>query len=228
MKFPPNPVRTRKLGILSMLPVAGAGMMMLLPQVLHGQDRPVRPAVVDPPPQTLQALEFAQYACFRPTTGEMYVIGLPELPRECKPGDRMLGFPTGPQGPAGPAGAPGPAGPQGPPGAAGPQGPTGAAGVQGPPGAQGPQGPPGQSGVSGYQVVSSGNLSVGGVIPYNTNNGFVSCPQGKRSVGGGFSSDVGVSAISSTPGTIGWGARVHNAGPGTRTFKVHAVCITAQ
>jgi hypothetical protein len=228
MKFHPNPVRTRKLGRLSMLPVASAGMVILLPQLLHGQDRPVRPAVVEPQPQTLQALEFAQYACFRPTTGEMYVIGLREVPRKCNAGDRMLGFPTGPQGQAGPAGAPGPAGPQGPPGAAGPQGPPGVAGAQGSQGPQGPAGPAGPSGVSGYQVVISGDLSVGGVIPYNTNNGTVVCPQGKRSVGGGFSSDVGVSAISSTPQTIGWGARVHNAGPGTRTFKVHAVCINAQ
>ncbi len=186
----------------------------------------MRPTVVVPqPPTTLQALEFAQYACFRPTTGEMYVIGLSGLARECKPGDRMLGFPTGPQGQAGPAG---PAGPQGPPGSqgpSGPQGPPGVAGAQGPPGSQGSPGP---SGVSGWQIVSTGDLNVMGTLPYNTNNGQAICPQGKRPVGGGFSSEVGVSATTSYPWTMGWGISVHNAGPQTRKFKVHVVCMNAQ
>jgi hypothetical protein len=219
MKFNPNSVRTRKLGRLSMLPVASAGMVILLPQVLHGQDRPVRPTVVEPQPQTLHALEFAQYACFRPTTGEMYVIGLPELPRECKPGDRMLGFPTGPQGQAGPAGPPGP------PGSPGPQGPPGAAGAQGSPGPQGPPGPAGASGVSGWEIVQGPNVSISAL---DAKYSSVSCPQGKRPVGGGINGEISLSTISSYPSSTGWTGRPYNAGPVTRGFQVYVACIKAQ
>jgi hypothetical protein len=73
---------------------------------------------------------------------------------------------------AGANGAPGPAGPQGP------QGPAGPAGPQGPAGPAGPQGAPGLAGVEVVESTRADN-SLG------TKSLDVSCPGGKKLIGGG-------------------------------------------
>ena len=111
------------------------------------------------------------YACYAPSTGDLYRIKAPGLPTSCngpKSGPNQhvevswnVQGPRGPQGLQGPAGAQGvlgDVGPQGPAGAAGLQGDrglqgtpgsAGAAGAAGPVGPQGPQGLQGQQGVQG-------------------------------------------------------------------------------
>lgn len=79
--------------------------------------------------------------------------------------------------------------PQGPRGAQGPRGPKGQKGERGQRGEAGPKGATGASGVSGYEVV---NQTFEGVFIQNS-GGFrglsevktVSCPAGKRVIGGG-------------------------------------------
>lgn len=210
---------------------AVAGMTLLVPQVAESQ-RPVPVRTVPEQQQpTLQAVEFAQYACFSPETGAMYVIGLPGLPTTCRDGDRMLGFQAGPQGPPGPQGAPGPQGPPGQPGiggAQGPAGPPGPAGPQGPTGAQGLPGPAGSSGVTGWEVLTSSAVSVGG---FTTATASVNCPAGKRPVGGGFGGGhIGLSATNSKPhwNGIGWLVIAYNNNPATSTFTAIAVCVNGQ
>ena len=79
----------------------------------------------------------------------------------------------------------GPQGLQGLQGAKGDQGNPGQNGVDGatgPQGEKGPPGDPGQDGVSGYELVTSGNV---GFPPGVASFRFVLCPQGKKALGGG-------------------------------------------
>jgi len=117
----------------------------------------------------------------------------------------------------------------------GPTGLTGESGATGPTGATGATGP---SGVSGYEIVShttTDTTSSGGV------NGFfsVSCPQGKKAVGGGGSAVDGVGAIgvndgvrASVPsnGGAGWVIAVWVDNPSNVTgftVTVYAICENA-
>jgi hypothetical protein len=86
--------------------------------------------------------------------------------------------------------------PQGPAGSQGPKGPKGAKGDKGPKGDTGAKGAPGANGVSGYEIVSQTFNEV-----FIENSGSprglsevksVSCPSGKRAIGGG--SDLGTNA----------------------------------
>lgn len=123
--------------------------------------------------------------CFQMSTGKLRVIdptsAKPSL-RACHPDEVAIHWNQ--VGPAGPQGPPGPAGPQGPAGPAGPQGPVGPVGPQGPQGATGPQGPAGPAGppgVSGYEMVEATFVVPAGGFVRNT----VSCPAGKKVLGGG-------------------------------------------
>lgn len=151
-----------------------------------------------------------------------------------------------PQGPVGPQGPRGQSGPKGQKGDKGPKGDKGQKGDAGPKGDAGAVGPAGADGVSGYEVVSQ---TFKGVFIENSGSfrglsevKTVSCPTGKRAVGGG--TDLGtnptqngqqrsVSVSMSAPnGTgTGWSAQLFNnevSGGGTSIdLKVYAVCATA-
>lgn len=132
---------------------------------------------------------------------------------------------TGPQGPQGAVGATGPQGPQGAAGATGPQGPAGVDGVAGPTGATGATGATG-SGVSGYQVVSVlVNYAAG------ASGGFqvVSCPSGKKVVGGGVLTNSNASLITNSgPDTnASWLTAFVNNSNSAITAVHYAICMTA-
>jgi hypothetical protein len=122
----------------------------------------------------------------------------------------------------GETGAPGPAGAPGQPGVPGLPGPTGPTG---------PQGPTGASGITGYQVVGSGTVSVGAL---QTVRKVVTCPTGKRALGGGVE---GYAILSSSfPGAgypldlfgDGWVGDVYNPNLYTSYFSVFAICAVVQ
>ncbi|HXI59797.1 MAG TPA: hypothetical protein VNO55_27205 [Polyangia bacterium] len=72
-------------------------------------------------------------ACFKPSNGSIYVVGLGAERSSCQPNDVPIVWnivgPVGPQGPSGAAGPPGPAGATGPAGANGTPGPVGPPGA---------------------------------------------------------------------------------------------------
>jgi len=136
--------------------------------------------------------------------------------------------PAGPVGPTGPAGAPGADGADGAPGAVGPvgpigpTGPTGPQGVQGVQGARGPTGltgPQGPNGVSGYQIVSAG--------PFGAGAHSVSCPSGKRAVGGGYFNYDGSSltARGNRPINNGSAWEVDVLPESPARYYIYAICI---
>lgn len=118
------------------------------------------------------------------------------------------------------AGEPGPQGPPGPPGPAGPQGPIG------------PQGPAGAAGVSGYEVVTK-SVTVDAGPGFNTEL-TVSCPTGKKPIGGGVSQStvpplVVYGSYPETNPVVGplWHIALRNETSSSRTVTLYAVCITA-
>ena len=141
--------------------------------------------------------------------------------------------PAGPQGPAGlqgekgDTGATGPAGPQGPQGPAGPAGPPGANGAPGAMGPAGPQGPAGPSGgASGYKVFTSTDGPTGSTTIFLT----AICLDGRKAVGGGFTSGAAAQIQSSFPftdsgGNSGW--RVIGTTAVSAVHTVYAICINA-
>lgn len=122
-------------------------------------------------------------------------------------------------GPQGPRGADGPAGLRGAAGPAGPAGPAGAVGPTGPAG-----------GVSGYEIVKSNRVTVGG---FTTADAEAVCPPGKKVVGGGadaYGSQIQVSA----PRTAtqlnperAWHVTAYNGGPTSGRLDVFAICTNA-
>lgn len=134
--------------------------------------------------------------------------------------------------------------PQGPRGKQGATGPKGATGAKGETGARGPAGPAGAAGASGYEVVSE---TFEDVFVQNS-GGFrglsevktVSCPGGKRAIGGG--SDLGTNATqngqqrqvivsrSAPNGTgSGWTVQLFNNSTSIDTsidLQVYAVCAS--
>ena len=136
-----------------------------------------------------------------------------------------------------------PRGPQGPQGPKGPKGPKGDKGAKGDTGAKGSAG---AAGVSGYEVVSQ---TFAGVFIENSGGmrglsevKTVSCPAGKRAIGGG--SDLGTNegqngqqrsvsvSLSGPNGTgTGWSVQLFNnevSGSGTSIdLKVYAICANA-
>lgn len=118
----------------------------------------------------------------------------------------------------GPAGPPGPAGPSGPKGDTGPAGTTG------------PAGPAGADGVGGYQVVAQTTATNSNSTKFIN----VSCPSGKKPVGGGgwlFITDgngpVGLTA--SHPDPSSWRVVAKEFAPTTAEWWLtgYAVCVTA-
>lgn len=135
-----------------------------------------------------------------------------------------------------------PPGPAGPKGATGPKGSTGAKGPKGDKGDKGDKGPAGAPGISGYEVVNqtfkevfiqnSGGMR--GLSEVKT----VSCPAGKRAIGGG--SDLGTDAtqngqqrqvtvsLSAPNGTgTAWSVQLFNNSTSVDTsidLRVYAIC----
>jgi len=129
---------------------------------------------------------------------------------------------TGQRGPAGPQGEKGEQGPVGPAGATGPKGATAPAGPQG------PAGPPGPSGISGWeQRVSSQGVYV---TPDNGGYAKVSCPGGKRVLGGGVGRSGGFWTYVTESAPIndgtGWAVSVWNDSPVTATIYAWAICAS--
>jgi collagen triple helix repeat protein len=133
-----------------------------------------------------------------------------------------------------------------PHGPAGPQGPRGPKGSKGAKGDKGATGAKGAAGVSGYEVV---NQTFKEVAVQNSGGGLrglsevktVSCPTGKRVIGGG--SDLGTNAAQSEqqrqvtislsapngPGT-GWSVQLFNSSTTIDTsidLQVYAICADA-
>ena len=119
-------------------------------------------------------------------------------------------------------------GPQGP---AGPQGPQGPAGPAGSTGAQGPTGPAGTNGVSGYEVVTKAATIAAG--PNANSDLIVSCPSGKKAIGGGVeqNSVPAATMYGSYPGQAAEGPTWHialtNGTTSTRQVALYAVCVIA-
>lgn len=138
---------------------------------------------------------------------------------------------TGAQGIPGPKGDPGPQGVPGADGAPGPKGDMGDQGIQGPkgePGDPGAAGSPGQDGVSGYEIVSS---SVIGFPPGVASTRAVSCPPGKKALGGGWSTGLAGVAIVSMPilSGQGWQVAIRNTSASeTIDTAVWAVCAVVE
>jgi hypothetical protein len=135
----------------------------------------------------------------------------------------------GPQGAIGPQGERGPQGFQGPAGGPGPKGDTGPMGPQGEPGSQGP------AGISGYERVTftTGFDSTG------LKQGSVSCPAGKKLLGGGAEvfpglipgsnlriAPVALTASEPSPGFQEWFARAWEITPdnGNWRLSIYAIC----
>lgn len=136
--------------------------------------------------------------------------------------------------------------PQGPAGPQGPKGPKGDKGPRGDTGARGSAGAAGADGVSGYEIVSQTFKEVfienSGAFRGLSEVKTVSCPAGKRAIGGG--SDLGTNAtqngqqrsvlvsLSGPNGTgTGWSVQLFNnevSGSGTSIdLRVYAICATA-
>lgn len=146
-------------------------------------------------------------------------------------------------GPQGKPGASGPIGPQGPAGATGAQGPQGPAGAQGTAGAPGSpglanveaQGPyPGFTDLStftdqnGVQEGTNSSDAFAGDGGESIQKAWVTCPEGKTAIGGGFSrlvdvpeNDNALNIVSSFPVQIEDGSVVYNpiAGDGAGDYR---------
>lgn len=113
-------------------------------------------------------------------------------------------------------------------------GSDGVDGTNGADGAVGPRGPDGAPGMSGYQIVEQSTAISG----FYFGNVYVSCPQGKRVVGGGVTAiaasgqDVGTGTFmvrSQWPSADGttWAATVEVSNATTvQRFVVRAVCVS--
>ena len=165
---------------------------------------------------------------------------------------------VGSQGPKGDTGAIGPAGVQGDAGAAGPQGPkgdtgaVGSAGAKGDPGVAGPQGLKGDTGAVGATgaLGATGRTGAAGVSDYQrvfiqvfsqildpkaVRSQVITCPNGKRVVGGGFNvSDLNrYRVVLVTSGPISdteWEVVVQNntqVSIGVNELIFSAICVTA-
>ena len=115
----------------------------------------------------------------------------------------------------------------GPAGPAGPQGPAGPKGADGAPGPAGPAGPQGPSGVSGLQYVVAGEV----VANNATKSWSVSCPAGKRAMGGGAAStNAGTVFVRETAPLndgLGWYVAIFNNSGTAQEVYAWAVCMTA-
>jgi hypothetical protein len=100
--------------------------------------------------------------------------------------------------------------------------PRGQTGPPGAAGAAGPAGPAGPPGVAGLEIVTLDETVAAGTFGGAT----VSCPAGKRALGGGGRSSLaGVAMLTSRPSGTGWEARWYAPTSG-HTVTTYAVCAT--
>jgi hypothetical protein len=172
------------------------------------------------------------HSCYNATgnpVGSLRVID-PATGASCSKNERSLNFnqtgPQGPQGIRGLQGVPGSDGADGADGTDGADGVDGADGQAGPAGPAGATGPAGTAGFSGYQIVS-----VDGVFGQYTVD--VTCPAGKRAIGGGGYTQGGTYLRASAPAFngFGWTATAGSDNNGSDfvvgpLVTVYAVCAT--
>jgi hypothetical protein len=121
----------------------------------------------------------------------------------------------------------GAAGSQGPAGAKGDRGDKGDKGDKGEKGDKGSSGTPGTPGLSGYAIVESTQSTTAAFMGLS-----VSCPSGKRALGGGGGTSTPAAVVSvrnsfPLPGGTGWLVVVEAKNPGSGwSYKVQAVCAT--
>ncbi len=123
-----------------------------------------------------------------------------------------------------PAGLQGAKGDKGDPGTTGPQGEQGIPGVSGEKGEKGDKGDPG-GGVSGYVIVTTvTSLPADGYA-----HGMTYCPDGKKAIGGGYSSGVQLTTTQSFPtgNGAGWDVFAHNTEGTAKSLAVWAICANA-
>lgn len=104
--------------------------------------------------------------------------------------------------------------------------------LQGQTGRQGPQGPPGPPGISGYEVLTE---TVGGTAADNKTVS-VSCPAGKKLLGGGAITSGNVSNVAlyrngvNPPGSNTWVAYAHEFAPeaGAWSLSVEIFCANVE
>ncbi len=165
-------------------------------------------------------------------------------------GEHGLDGGTGPQGPQGEPGldgtngvdgedgATGPQGPQGEPGLDGATGPEGPVGPEGPKGDTGDTGPAGTNGTNGTNGVSGYQLVSGTAQTVNNGNTernmTVTCPAGKKVVGGGFTvpdadADILHVNASGPSSETSWKVVVSRISfeTGTATVTPYAICVSA-
>ena len=113
-------------------------------------------------------------------------------------------------------------GAQGPKGDAGP---AGAQGLAGPQGAQGPQGPPGPAASAGYEITSSGVVTV---PAWGDVTAVAPCPAGKKAVGGGFV-ETAVDVDRSWPSFTGdaWFVHASSGSFFDEWVEAYAICLNA-
>jgi hypothetical protein len=180
--------------------------------------------------------------CYAKNSGALRVIDA-EAGKTCLSSELPLSWnQIGPTGPRGLKGDKGDAGPQGLPGEKGDPGAQGEKGEAGPPGPPGPAGP---SGISGYEIVS--NDVILNFLQVRRNS--VSCPSGKRVLGGGYYSwndntsgwspldfiplaplpGGGLNPYVNSPsGPSGWVAEAFNGGLDSYGLRVFAICANAE
>jgi hypothetical protein len=162
-------------------------------------------------------------ACYVPKSGTVYRVDVADAPPAClKP--EHVPFSWNEEGIQGPQGEPGPQGEAGP---AGPEGAAGPAGETGPAGEAGPAGPAGTDGVSGYEFVAS----VFRPVPSGVSTHALSCPSGKRAMGGGYRLENGhdfVKVLWDTPidGGLGWFLRLQNSIAQPHSVSMYVLCAT--
>jgi hypothetical protein len=118
-----------------------------------------------------------------------------------------------------PAGA---QGPKGDPGSQGPKGDKGDKGDSGAPGAKGDKGDPGAAGISGRELVHGAETSVN---PGQTGGAQVSCPAGKKVIGGGGGSEsvVAISAMGQINDST-WAVTAKNLDASVAKVSAIAIC----
>ena len=114
------------------------------------------------------------------------------------------------------------------PASVGQSGPAGARGSRGATGAGGPTGAPGSPGVSGYQIVHS----ISAFDSVDEKSVLVSCPVGKKALGGGGAAIAATTALqASYPVTVGgapsWFAQARETAPYAGDWYVEAFVACA-
>jgi hypothetical protein len=67
--------------------------------------------------------------------------------------------------------------------------------------------------------------TIGTVFAGETAEKIVSCPTGKKPLGGGvWTDEPWVKTVFSFPTSTAWSAQVENAGQAARQFSVHVIC----